>query len=124
MGDFFSIIPFICFLVALRVKPRIQRAIVFITVITIIMDMDITITLHGAHLPIKIKNVPDAMSKTWVILVGNESKKEESYSVSKGFSVFRGSLILLASFFCLGLSVISRDFVMMSHKLAKAFRLG
>ena len=122
--DFFSIIPFICFLVALRVKPRIQRAIVFITVITIIMDMDITITLHGAHLPIKIKNVPDAMSKTWVILVGNESKKEESYSVSKGFSVFRGSLILLASFFCLGLSVISRDFVMMSHKLAKAFRLG
>ena len=124
MGDFFSIIPFICFLVALRVKPRIQKAIVFITVITIIMDMDITITLHGAHLPIKIKNVPDAMSKTWVILVGNESKKEESYSVSKGFSVFRGSLILLASFFCLGLSVISRDFVMMSHKLAKAFRLG
>ena len=124
MGDFFSIIPFICFLVALRVKPRIQRAIVFITVITIIMDMDITITLHGAHLPIKIKNVLDAMSKTWVILVGNESKKEESYSVSKGFSVFRGSLILLASFFCLGLSVISRDFVMMSHKLAKAFRLG
>ena len=115
MGDFFSIIPFICFLVALRVKPRIQRAIVFITVITIIMDMDITIALHGAHLPIKIKNVPDAMSKTWVILVGNESKKEESYSVSKGFSVFRGSLILLASFFCLGLSVISRDFVMMSH---------
>ena len=124
MGDFFSIIPFICFLVALRVKPRIQKAIVFITVITIIMDMDITITLHGAHLPIKIKNVLDAMSKTWVILVGNESKKEESYSVSKGFSVFRGSLILLASFFCLGLSVISRDFVMMSHKLAKAFRLG
>ena len=124
MGDFFSIIPFICFLVALRVRPRVQRAIVFITVITIIMDMDITITLHGAHLPIKIKNVPDAMSKTWVILVGNESKKEESYSVSKGFSVFRGSLILLASFFCLGLSVISRDFVMMSHKLAKAFRLG
>ena len=124
MGDFFSIIPFICFLVALRVRPRVQRAIVLITVITIIMDMDITITLHGAHLPIKIKNVPDAMSKTWVILVGNESKKEESYSVSKGFSVFRGSLILLASFFCLGLSVISRDFVMMSHKLAKAFRLG
>ena len=124
MGDFFSIIPFICFLVALRVRPRVQRAIVFITVITIIMDMDITITLHGAHLLIKIKNVPDAMSKTWVILVGNESKKEESYSVSKGFSVFRGSLILLASFFCLGLSVISRDFVMMSHKLAKAFRLG
>ena len=115
MGDFFSIIPFICFLVALRVRPRVQRAIVFITVITIIMDMDITITLHGAHLPIKIKNVPDAMSKTWVILVGNESKKEESYSVSKGSSVFRGSLILLASFFCLGLSVISRDFVMMSH---------
>ena len=124
MGDFFSIIPFICFLVALRVRPRVQRAIVLITVITIIMDMDITITLHGAHLPIKIKNVLDAMSKTWVILVGNESKKEESYSVSKGFSVFRGSLILLASFFCLGLSVISRDFVMMSHKLAKAFRLG
>ena len=95
MGDFFSIIPFICFLVALRVKPRIQRAIVFITVITIIMDMDITITLHGAHLPIKIKNVPDAISKTWVILVDNESKKEEGFSVSKGSSVSRGSLMFV-----------------------------
>ena len=51
----------------LRVEPRIQRAIVFITVTTIVMDMDVTITLHGAHLPIGMKNVSDALSKTWVI---------------------------------------------------------
>ena len=67
----------------------------FITVITIIMDMDITITLHGAHLPIKIKNVLDAMSKTWVILVGNKSRKEEDFSVFKGSSVSRGSLMFV-----------------------------
>ena len=51
LGDFFSIILFICFLVVLRVEPRIQRAIVFIMVTTIVMDMDVTITMHGAHLP-------------------------------------------------------------------------
>ena len=51
----------------LRVEPRIQRAIAFITVITIVMDMDVTITLHGTHLPIGMKNVSDALSKTWVI---------------------------------------------------------
>ena len=50
-------------MVALRVKPRIQRAIVFITVTTIVMDMDVTITMHEAHLPIGMKNVPDAMSR-------------------------------------------------------------
>ena len=67
----------------------------FITVTTIVMDMDVTITLHGAHLPIGMKNVSDAMSKTWVILVGNESKKEEGFSVSKGSSVSRGSLMFV-----------------------------
>ena len=52
LGDFFSIILFNCFLVVLRVGPRIQRAIVFITVITTVIDMDVTITLHWTHLPI------------------------------------------------------------------------
>ena len=79
----------------LRVEPRIQRAIVFIMVTTIVMDMDVTITTHGAHLPMGMKNVSDALSKTWVILVGNESKEEEGFSVSKGSSVSRGSLMFV-----------------------------
>ena len=77
----------------LRVEPRIQRAIAFITVITIVMNMDVTITLHGTHLPIWMKNVSDALSKTWVICVGNESRMEKGFSVSKGSSVSRGSLM-------------------------------
>ena len=52
LEDFFSIILFNWFLVLWRVEPRIQRVIVFITVITIVMDMDVTITLHVTHFPI------------------------------------------------------------------------
>ena len=77
----------------LRVEPRIQRAIAFITVVTIVMNMDVTITLHGTHLPIWMKNVSDALSKTWVICVGNESRMEKGFSVSKGSSVSRGLLM-------------------------------
>ena len=50
LRDFFSIILFICFLVALMVEPRVQRAIVCIKVTIIIMDMDVTIIMHGGHL--------------------------------------------------------------------------
>ena len=79
----------------LRVEPRIQRAIAFITVITIVMDMDVTITLHGTHLPIWMKNVSDALSKTWVICVGNESRMEKGFSVSKCSPVSRGLLMFV-----------------------------
>ena len=99
----------------------------FITVITIVMDMDVTITLHGTHLPIWMKNVSDALSKTWVICVGNESRMEEGFSVSDGSSMSRASLTFIDvgwDLFCLGFSVIFRDFVMISHKLAKASKLG
>ena len=54
LRDFFSIILFICFLVALMVEPRVQRAIVCIMDTIIIMDMDVTITMHGAHLPMGV----------------------------------------------------------------------
>ena len=77
------------------VEPRVQRAIVCIMDTIIIMDMDVTITMHGAHLPMGMKNVSDALSKTWVILVGNKSRKEEGFSVSKGSSVSRGSLVFV-----------------------------
>ena len=79
----------------LRVEPRIQRAIAFITVITIVMNMDVTITLHGTHLPIWMKNVSDALSKTWVICVGNESRMEEGFSVSDGSSMSGASLTFI-----------------------------
>ena len=52
LEDFFSMILFNWFLVMWRIGPRKQRVIVFITVITIVMDMHVTITLHGIHFPI------------------------------------------------------------------------
>ena len=79
----------------LRVEPRIQGAIAFITVTTIAMDMDVAITLHGTPLPIWMKNVSDALSKTWVICVGNESRMEKGFSVSKCSSVSRGLLMFV-----------------------------
>ena len=54
LRDFFSITLFICFLVALIVEPIVQRAIVCIKVTIIIMDMDVTIIMHGAHLPMGV----------------------------------------------------------------------
>ena len=54
LRDFFSITLFICFLVALMVEPRVQRAIVCIKVTIIKMDMDVTIIMHGAHLPMGV----------------------------------------------------------------------
>ena len=90
----------------LRVEPRIQRAIAFITVITIVMDMDVTITLHGTHLPIWMKNVSDALSKTWVICVGNESRMEKGFSVSESSSVSRGILV----FVCL-VAIFTRSYL-------------
>ena len=54
LRDFFSITLFISFLVALMVEPRVQRAIVCIMVTIIIMDMDVTIIMHGAHLPMGV----------------------------------------------------------------------
>ena len=79
----------------LRVEPRIQGAIAFITVTTIAMDMDVTITLHGTHLPIWMKNVSDALSKTRVICIGNESRMEKGFSVSKCSPVSRGLLMFV-----------------------------
>ena len=52
---------------------------------------------------------------------------EEGFSVSDGSSMSRASLTFIDvgwDLFCLGFSVIFRDFVMISHKLAKASRLG
>ena len=51
---------------------------------------------------------------------------EEGFSVSDGSSMSGASLTFIDAgwdHFCLGFSVIFRDFVIMSHKLAKASRL-
>ena len=52
--DFLSIDLFICFLIVWVWKPRVQRPIVRKKDTIIIRDMDVTITLHGAHLPMGV----------------------------------------------------------------------
>ena len=58
---------------------------------------------------------------------GSKSKKEGGFLVSGGSSLSGALLTFIDAvwdLYCLGFSVKFRDFVMISHKLAKASKLG